>query len=437
MTAPPRNVAVVGSGYVGTTIAACLADVGHEVTAIDIDESIVEQINAGEAPIHEPGLQELIASTAGDTLTATTEHDAIRDADVTFLTVQTPAREDGSLDASALTAATKDVGEALADVEDYQLVVVKSTVFPDVLESAVVEPLESRAGPIGESVGVAVNPEFLREGTAVNDFIDPDRIVIGADSDTRAIEELRAVYDRLYDLDSVPVLETNRKEASLIKYASNTFLAAKVSLINDIGNICKEYGVDAYTVAEGIGLDDRIEAQFLRSGVGWGGSCFPKDTAALVAGAKAASYEPPMIEATIEVNERQPARMLALLDHHVDVTDQPVAVLGLAFKPGTDDTRHSRAIPIIEELLDRGATGRGYDPRPGARTAMEERFDSLEVVDSAQAAMTDAVGACVVTDWPEFSELDEEFDAMAEPVVIDGRRIIDPPETVIYEGLTW
>ena len=232
-----------------------------------------------------------------------------------------------------------------------------------------------------------------------------------------------------------PVVETDTRTAEMIKYANNGFLAAKISLINDIGNICKELGVDAYEVADAIGLDDRIGEKFLRSGVGWGGSCFPKDTAALKAGAESSGYDPLMLDATIELNDRQPGRLLELLDTHVDVEGKRVAVLGLAFKPGTDDIRGSRAKPVIQGLLDCGAEVVAYDPR--AADAMAEVYPDIEYAGSAAEALADAHGAAVVTDWAEFADLDGEFDAMATPVVVDGRRIITRREGIIYEGLTW
>jgi UDPglucose 6-dehydrogenase len=246
---------------------------------------------------------------------------------------------------------------------------------------------------------------------------------------------MQTVFDPLIADSQATVVETNTRTAEMIKYANNGFLAAKVSLINDIGNICKAFDVDAYEVAEAIGLDDRIGERFLRSGVGWGGSCFPKDLAAIVAAAKERGYDPAVLEAAIEVNERQPERLLDLLDAHADVAGNRVAVLGLAFKPGTDDVRNSRAIPVIEGLQARGAHVVGYDPV--ATENMRERFPGIEYADSAAAALEDAVGALVVTDWDEFAALDEAFDAMASPVVVDGRRSIQRREGITYEGLTW
>ncbi|QLD86819.1 UDP-glucose/GDP-mannose dehydrogenase family protein [Natronomonas halophila] len=430
------NVSVVGSGYVGTTLAACFADLGHDVTAVDIDKETVERLNAGETTIHEPGLDPMVSAYAGSSLQATTDHAAVADTDLTFLAVGTPARRDGSIDPSGLLAAAEDVGEAIADKDGYHLVVVKSTVLPDVIDDEVIPTLEEASGKTdGEKLGVAVNPEFLREGSAVDDFMSPDKIVIGTDGDGRALDLLAELYQPLISDWDVPTVETGRREAAMIKYANNTFLAAKISLINDLGNICKEFGVDTYEVAEAMGMDDRIGEKFLNSGVGWGGSCFPKDTAALRAAAQTANYDPAMVNAAIEINDVQPQRLLGLIDEHVDVEGKRVAVLGLAFKPGTDDIRGSRAKPVIEGLQDRGADVVAYDPL--AADKMAEEFPNIEYADSAAEALDGAHAAAAVTDWPAFAELNTEFDEMANPVVVDGRRIISRREGLTYEGLTW
>ncbi len=430
------DVSVVGTGYVGTTLSACLADLGHEVTAVDIDEETVDRLNEGEATIHEPGLDGLVSAHAGRGLWATTDHATVVDTDLTFLAVGTPANPDGSIDASILFSAAEDVGRAIAGKDAYHLVVVKSTVLPDVIETELVPTIEAAAGKTdGEEFGVAVNPEFLREGSAVADFMDPDKIVLGTEGDEQAMNLLAELYRPLVSDWETPVVETGRREAAMIKYANNTFLAAKISLINDIGNVCKQFGVDAYEVADAIGLDSRISEEFLQSGVGWGGSCFPKDTAALAAAAESSGYDPLMIDATIELNDYQPERLLELLESHVDIDGNRIAVLGLAFKPGTDDVRGSRAKPVIEGLLDRGADVVAYDPL--ASEAMAEDFPEVEYAGSAAATLEDAHGAAVVTGWPEFEDLDGEFDAMADPVVIDGRRIISRRERITYEGLTW
>jgi UDPglucose 6-dehydrogenase len=448
------NVSVVGSGYVGTTVAACLADLGHDVTAIDIDADIVETLNAGETPIHEPGLPELAETHAGDRLRATTDHAALRETAVTFVAMQTPAREDGSIDLSVLEAGIRDVGEALAAKDGYHLVVVKSTVIPGTVAGQLEPLLEDASGKqAGEDFGVAVNPEFQSQGSAVEDFMNPDKLVFGTSaphggaenasghgpraSEERALSVLHELYEPLVAENDgdVPIVETGRREAAMVKYANNVFLAGKISLINELGNICKEFGVDSYDVAEAIGLDERISAQFLRSGVGWGGSCFPKDTDALRAAARSAGYDPELLDAVVGVNDGQPRRMLELLERHTDPEDRRIAVLGLAFKPGTDDIRGSRATLVIEGLLDRGADVVAYDPV--AAETMAEKFPDIEYADSAASALEDAHGALVVTDWDEFAALGGEFETMESQVVVDGRRIIESRDGMTYEGLTW
>jgi UDPglucose 6-dehydrogenase len=450
------NVSVVGSGYVGTTIAACFADLGHDVRAIDIDEDVVAALNRGEAPIHEPGLGDVLEAQAGDRLRATTDYEAVRGTDLTVLALPTPTDAEGRIDLSVMEAGAERLGEGLAAKEGEHLVVVKSTVIPGTTGEAIGPILEARSETdLGEGIEIAMNPEFLREGTAVPDFLEPGKIVFGTRRESRdgrttdeagptheerssrglALDRLYEVYEPLLSNGGVPVVETGLREAETIKYANNAFLAAKVSLINELGNICKVYGVDAYEVAEAIGLDDRIGAKFLRSGVGWGGSCFPKDVAALIAAARDRGYEPELLGAAVGVNDRQPERLLELLDEHVECENERIAVLGLAFKPGTDDVRNSRAIPVIEGLQARGAVVVAYDPV--ATDSMCEHFPDIEYVDSAAAALEEASGTVVVTDWDEFKALDAEFDAMSEPVVVDGRRVIARREGLVYEGLTW
>jgi UDPglucose 6-dehydrogenase len=268
------HISVVGCGYVGLTLSACLADLGHDVTAVDIDEDVVEGVNDADPHIEEPGLQPMLDAHVGRRLSATTDYDAVPETDVTFVTVQTPSTEDGSIDVSAVLAAARSTGEAIADEDDYHLVAVKSTVVPGMVEERIVPVIEDASGKRdGSGFGVAVNPEFQSQGSAVDDFMEADKIVLGTDGDERALDRLAEVYEPLVAEWETPVVETGRREAAMVKYANNVFLASKISLINEIGNVCKEYDVDAYEVADAIGLDERIGAQFLRSGVGWGGSC--------------------------------------------------------------------------------------------------------------------------------------------------------------------
>lgn len=430
------QIAVIGSGYVGTTLGAGLADLGHRVTAVDIDPDVVDALNAGDPPLHEPGLDELLKRTVGDSFTATTEYATITDAALVFVAVQTPSREDGSIDMSALRRATVQAVETLVEHSeraDGHVLVIKSTVTPPQL-ATLQEDVESIASQSDTAIEFAANPEFLREGTAVDDFRNPDKVVFGTTSEA-AEERLQQAFHPIIDTADAPVISTDPETAAMIKYANNAFLAAKISLINDIGNICKEFGIDAYEVAEAIGRDHRISDRFLRSGVGYGGSCFPKDVQAIIAAATEAGYEPALLEAAEEVNQRQPGRLVTLLERHVNTDGARIAVLGLAFKPGTDDIRNSRAIPVIEQLQSRGADVVAYDPVAAAN--MRDRFPDIEYTDSAGEALQGADGALVVTDWDEFAALDAAFDEMRDPVVIDGRRVIERRDGITYEGLTW
>lgn len=432
----PMRIAVIGSGYVGTTLAAGFADMNHDVTAVDIDEAIVKTLNAGESPIHEPGLGGIIARTAGESLTATTDYTAITDAQLVFIAVQTPTTADGSINTDALRAATIEAVDTLvagSERPDGHVIVIKSTVTPPKL-AALREDVESRTSGSDIDIELASNPEFLREGSAVADFSAPDKIVFGIDS-KRAGDWLEQAFEPIIATKSPDVIRTDPETASMIKYANNAFLAAKISVINDIGNICKEFGIDAYVVAEAIGTDHRISPEFLRSGVGFGGSCFPKDVRALIAEAAQAGYHAPLLDATVELNEEQPTRMVSLLEKHLNPAGARVAVLGLAFKPGTDDIRNSRSIPLIEALKKRGAQVVAYDPV--ATPPMRERFPEIEYANSAAGALDGADAALVMTAWDEFGALDTEFDTMTRPIVVDGRRIIERRDGITYEGLTW
>jgi UDPglucose 6-dehydrogenase len=433
------KLGIIGSGYVGTTAAVCFADLGHEIMIVDVDESTVRRLNEGDAPISEPGLDGPLSRCAGSSLFATTDYEDLVDfgPEVIVLALPTPSNDDGSIDTTVVEAGAESLGAVLGDIEGYPTVVVKSTVVPGTTEDLIGPTLELESGGrIGADFGLAVNPEFLREGSAVGDFTDPDKIVFGTD-DNRGLDALESAYAPLLQESDASVVRTGLREAEMIKYANNAFLAAKISLINDIGNICKEYGVDAYEVSEAIGLDDRIGEGFLRSGVGWGGSCFPKDVNAIVAAAREEGYDPALLQAAIDVNDRQPQRMLDLLDRHVDVENERVAVLGLAFKPGTDDVRNSRAIPIIEGLHARGASVVAYDPNEGAAARIRKRFPDVEVLASPSPTLSGAAATLVVTGWPAFADLDLEFDLMAGDVVIDGRRIVERRDELTYEGLTW
>jgi UDPglucose 6-dehydrogenase len=433
------DISVIGSGYVGTTLAACLAELGHDVVNVDIDEETVATLNRGEPPIHEEHLPELVSRHVTETkrLRATTDYTAVLETEATFVALPTPSRDDGSIDLAIMEAGIEQLGETLAGKETWHTVVVKSTVVPGTTQDRIAPLVAEKSGKVlGEEVGVGMNPEFLREGTAVMDFMEPDKIVLGADDD-RTLAVQRRIYEPLVEQYDTAVVETGTREAEMMKYANNAFLAAKVSLANDLGNICKELGVDMYEVADAMGLDDRIERSFLDSGLGWGGSCFPKDVAAIVAAAREVGYEPPMLTAAVEVNETMPERLLSLLDDHLDVAGKRVALLGLSFKPGTDDVRETRAAPLLRGLAERGAEVVAHDP--AAVETMRNAFPDLSfaVADSPAEALDGAHACLVATDWPAYADLDAEFNAMANPLVLDGRHCIARREGVVYEGLTW
>jgi len=422
------KIAVVGGGYVGLVTGTCLAGIGHTVTIIEIDPEKVRAINTGKTPIFEPGLEDLLKKNASVRLHAEPGYGAVAGADIVFICVGTPPAADGSADLSFIRSAGMSIGNALKGTEPYCAVVTKSTVPPGTTEN-VVQPLVLKAsGKTLQSIGFVMNPEFLREGRAVEDFMHPDRIVIGS-SDRKAGDIVAAAYQPL----AAPVIRTGIAAAEMIKYTSNAFLATKISFSNEIGNICKRLGIDVYEVMKGVGLDPRIGPLFLNAGAGFGGSCFPKDVAALAALAKERGEEPLLLAAALAVNERQPHRMVALLEEKIGpVSGKRIAVLGLAFKDNTDDIRDSRAIPVIRELLEKGAGIVAFDPM--ASENMRRIFPEIEYFPSAAGALTGADGCLVMTEWPEFSSLDREFDLMAHKVIIEGRRILSCKEK---EGICW
>ncbi len=426
------KISVIGSGYVGSVTAACFAEVGHEVVCVDIDKKKMEQINAGIPPIYEEGLGELLRKYAGKRLIATNDYEfAIRETDISFICVGTPSAEDGSIDLSIIRAAAASIGAALAKKERYHVVVVKSTVVPETTEKFVLPVLEETSGKIaGKDFGVAMNPEFLREGKAVYDFMHPDKIVIGA-IDPKSGD----LVSELYRTFECKVTRTNPSTAEMIKYANNSLLATKISFANEIGNICKKLGIDTYEVMEAVGKDSRISPRFLNSGAGFGGSCFPKDVKALIRKAKAIGYSPVLLESVITVNEKQPLLMTEILQRKIgDLAGKKIAVLGLAFKNETDDIRESRAIPVIAELLRLGAKISAYDPM--AIGNMKRIFPTIEYSEKAEDALKGADACLVMTEWDEFRHIESEFESMKKKIVIDGRRVIKA-KNIDYEGLCW
>jgi UDPglucose 6-dehydrogenase len=441
------RISVIGTGYVGLVSGACFAELGHDCTCVDIDAAKVERINRGEAPIHEQGLEPILKRHIGKNLRATTDlRAAVHDSEITFIAVGTPF--DGErIDLKYVREAARQLGAALRDKAEYHVVVVKSTVVPGTTDEVVLPELESASGrKAGRDFGVGMNPEFLTEGVAVEDFMRPDRIVLGG-IDEASVSAQRRVYAMFTQ---TPVLATNNKTAEMIKYASNSVLATMISFSNEFANLCGALGgVDVADVMRGVHLaryftttledGKRVQApisSFLWAGCGYGGSCLPKDTRALSAHGNAHASPMPLLDAVIQTNEAQPARMIALLEKHfASLRNLRVALLGLAFKEDTDDMRESPAIPIARLLVERGARVVAYDPiaRDAARAVLPAGIRYAETLDQALA---DVDAALLVTRWTEFNRLPELLAKRSHaPLLIDGRRMIDPHSVPRYEGI--
>jgi len=420
------NLSVIGTGYVGLVTGACFAKLGHHVTCVDIDQEKIRKINSGISPIFEEGLDSLLL-TYNDKIAATADYSsALQKSDITFLCVGTPSLKNGNIDLTFIKESTKQIAAVLKNKNRYHLVVVKSTVLPGTTQNIVLPLLEQYSGKkVGADIGLAMNPEFLKEGVAIKDFLEPDRIVIGS-YDEKSKTTLRELYQNF----SCPLVETSLSAAEMIKYASNAFLATKISFINEIGNLCKKLGINTYDVATGMGLDKRIGRPFLDSGIGWGGSCFPKDVDALIAWAKEIKEHSRIIESTRDVNTDQPLRLVEILRKHVPkLKGKTIGVLGLAFKPNTDDVRESRAIPIIKELLRNGAHIKTYDPQAMANFKL--LYPQIEYCSKASEVLSsDAI--LITTKWEEFTTLDYKG-----KIVIDGRRLEQAKNAKIYEGVCW
>jgi len=422
------RISIVGSGYVGLVTGIGFAELGNEVIFVDIDKTKIESINSLKPPIYEAGLEELMEKNSGKFYATDDYLEAIANSEITFICVGTPSRDDGSIDLRYIESASKEIGKALANKDDFHVVVVKSTVIPGTTEGVVKPIIEEKSGKRAfEDFGLAMNPEFLREGNAVEDFFNPDRIVVGVEDD-----RTRSILEELYSSFSCPKMFTDIKTAEMIKYTANAFLATKISFANEIGNICKRLGIDVYEVFKGVGLDHRINPAFFRAGIGFGGSCFPKDVKALIRKAEELGEEPRILKAVIEVNERQPLKLIELLKSHVpDLANRKIGVLGLAFKPDTDDIRESRAVPIVEALLKEGAKVIAYDPK--AMDTFAKMFPQIEYANSAEDVIAKSDAVLIVTEWKEFEKLD-----YSGKIVIDGRRIEKAmKEARIYEGVCW
>jgi UDPglucose 6-dehydrogenase len=426
------KISVIGAGYVGLVTAAGFAEKGNDVICMDVDKDKINLINEKKSPIFEKGLEKILEMEVGKNLFTTVNlREAVLNTDVSFICVGTPSDHDGSSDLRYVKKVSEEIGKILRERNSYHVIVVKSSVVPRTTEKVVIPLLEENSKKIaGRDFGVVMNPEFLRESIAVEDFLKPDRIVIGC-LDKRSGD----VVEKLYKNFDAPILRTNLRTAEMIKYASNVFLATKISFINEIGNICKEMGIDTYEVAKGISLDHRISPYFLNAGLGWGGSCFPKDLKALIHESEKIGYQPELLKSSLEVNKKQPERLLDIARKKIgNFSGKKVAVLGLAFKAETDDTRDSQSIPIIKSLLKEKANIIAYDPK--AMQNMKEVFPTeIRYADSTNEALHNADIALILTDWKEFKNLD--FSVMKKKVVIDGRNIVQNRGGIDYEGLSW
>ena len=435
------KVAVIGTGYVGLVSAAGLAAMGHEVTCVDIDPERVAMVERGEAPIHEPGLDDLLTAKRIDATTDLAA--AVREADLTLICVGTPSRPDGSIDLSFVERAASQIGEALVGQTRFHAVVVKSTVVPGSTDTVVLPAVEKASGrSVGVDIGVGVNPEFLTEGQAVDDFLRPDRIVIGGDPGT--VEVLRLLYE---PFEGVPVIATSTRNAEMIKYASNALLATAISFANEIADVGSAIGeIDIAEVMAGVHasryltttLPDGVRvraglAPYLEAGCGYGGSCLPKDVAALTSHGRSAGLTMPLLTAVATVNKQRADRLVDLVSKGLEgLAGRKVTVLGLAFKPDTDDIRESPAFPVVRRLLDGGAEVTVHDPvvGPGALAG----FPTVQHTHELETAVKGADAIVIVTRWSEYLDVPNLVGEQA-PLVVDGRRMLDPGSVSRYRGI--
>jgi len=418
------RIAMIGTGYVGLVSGACFADFGHHVTCVDKDAAKIDGLNAGVMPIWEPGLEALVkANEDRGRLTFTTDlPSGVAGAEAVFIAVGTPARRgDGHADLTFVFEAVRELAKV---IEPGTVVVTKSTV--PVGTGDEIERILKEEGVTDASV--ASNPEFLREGAAIADFKHPDRIVVGAE-DEHARDVLKEIYRPLF-LNRAPILFTGRRTAELTKYAANAFLAVKISFINEVADLCEAVDADVQDVARGIGLDNRIGAKFLHAGPGYGGSCFPKDTLALLQTAEKAGVDQRIVRTTVQVNDDRKARMVDRVAAAIgeDLGGKRIGVLGLAFKPNTDDMREAPSIPLVKALIDRGAEVSAFDPV--AREQAEKVFAGVEFSKDAYAAASGADALVIVTEWDEFRalDLDKIAASMRGKVLVDLRNVYDREE---------
>lgn len=442
------KVSVVGTGYVGLVTGVCLAEKGHQVICVDVDTKKVDQINQAIPPIYERGLDELLKKNIGVNLHATTNlHKSVIETEISLIAVGTPF--DGSeIDLTYIKEVSYQIGKSLKEKNSYHLVVVKSTVVPGTTDGVVLPLLEEASGKrAGVDFGVGMNPEFLREGEAVKDFLFPDRIVLGG-NDAKSIEVLENLYSIF---DGVDKLKTNSKTAEMIKYTSNALLATMISFSNEIGNLCAAIGgTDVVDVMRGVHLDKRLSpildngeritpafTTYLQAGCGFGGSCFPKDVNALNAYGKKLGKPMLLLEAVMKINEQQPRQIIHMLEKHFpSLEGARIAVLGLSFKPGTDDMRESPAIPIVTELIARNSNVKAYDPIAKKEAMNLFKDKNIVFCDDLNQAIHGAEAILVLTRWDEFKDLHQIIrKCEKQPLIIDGRRILNKHLFERYEGV--
>ena len=442
------KISVVGTGYVGLVSGVCLAEVGHEVICVDNDINKVSKINSGNSPIYEESLTELLSKHINSNLQATTDLPyAVKKSDLTIIAVGTPYGGD-NIDLKYIKQVSKEIGEVLKDKSTYHVVVVKSTVVPGTTDQVVLPLLEKYSEKkAGLDFGVGMNPEFLREGTAISDFMHPDRIVLGG-IDEKTQSKLAEIYTPFINTDK---LKTNNKTAEMIKYTSNSLLATLISFSNEIGNLCTVLGnMDALEVMRGVHLDKRISPilennkrispsiiSYLEAGCGFGGSCFPKDVKALISHGINAGQKMQLLSSVIDINKEQPKQVLnLLLKHYPKLEGKKIAILGLAFKPGTNDMRESPAIPIVNDLLAENTIITAYDPV--AQEEAKKVFDNLNITysKSVYEVVKGVDAVLLLTRWPEFETLPEILNAAENPpLLIDGRRMLQKDCLPRYEGI--
>ena len=429
------KVAIHGTGFIGLVSGCCFAIRGIKTINTTFNEENAKRINDGDTPFFENGLSELLqdAIRSGNFQCFIGRDLAVEEADISMIAVGTPMRKDNSIDLQFIEQTAKQLGKALKNLNRYHLIVVRSTVVPGTTRNLVGKIIEEESGKqMGKDFGLCMQPEFLAEGRSIQDTLEPDRVVIG-ELDQQSGDILQTLYEKFYGnhLAKCPILRMNLESAELVKYGNNCLLATKISYANEMSRIAELVaGVDIVQVMKGVGLDYRINEEFLGAGVGFGGSCFPKDVNAITTFAKAKGYTPRLLESVLQINDDQPRHAVELLEDEIgDLKGKRIALLGLAFKPGTDDMRYAPSIRISEHLTDRGASVIGYDP-VAEDEAKRVMGDLIMFADTYFDALTGADAAIVATEWEDIAAIEKEtfVKYMKTPVVIDGRRVYDPKE---------